>query len=88
VLSKIAPRLKIAKATRFHILKPNPGSIPKRFKSRLVFLLTILDQPHTFPQHFACVLVATGGNESVDDLGLVVRQDNISGPHGVLLQLA
>jgi hypothetical protein len=73
MLAKIASRIKVAKTSRLHILDSHSGGVPKRFEPSLILLLTVFDHAHTFPQNFACILIASRGDESVNDLGLMVR---------------
>jgi len=39
----------------------------QRFEARLGVLLLVHDQPEPFPHHFACVLVASLSDESLDN---------------------
>ena len=80
-------RFEAAKASGFDVGRPDAGGLAQRVEPGSVLCFAILDQAQSFAQHFACVLVASGGHELFDEVCLVVGEDDITSRHGSLASI-
>jgi len=57
------------------------GRIAERFQACLRLFLLVLNEAKPFAQYFTCVLVSTGGHETLHEFRLILRQYDVSGRH-------
>src|SRR5665647_3793458 len=81
MLTQRVCRFKTTKSTCFDISDANPGGFTQGSQTQVIFRLPALDQPQTFAQHFAGVLVTTRNHQLFNKVGLMVGENNISGWH-------
>lgn len=77
-------RFEAEKASGIDVGHPDTGCLAQRVESGSVLRFAIFDETQPFAQHLACVLVASGGYKSLDELCLVLGKDDIAGRHASL----
>jgi len=82
VTFELGERLKRPVIAPFEGLDPYLSSLPQCLQSDGVLRLALLDETQSLPQNLARVLIATGPDETLDHLHVVLGQYDILGRHG------
>jgi hypothetical protein len=84
VLPKSERRIKTHEPACLDICHTDLHSLSKCDQSHFIFSHLAFDQPQTFTQYFACILVAPSGYHIFNKSSLMVRKDNVSCGHKYL----
>lgn len=65
-----------------NVFDTDTRGVPKRLEPRLLFPLTVFNEPKAIAQHFAGILILSLLHEIIDEFFMMIGEDNIARAHG------